>query len=104
MEEIERLRAEIEEKRNNLGLVDFDNWEKVAESIAEDNAYFSEFTHESECDDIIESYKKVFKIGMEYQRLQMIRKSIPFYEILKVVPPTSDRDNVRVIVLPSDNN
>ena len=54
---------------------------------------------------LIEIYKpgiNAFIAGAKWQKEQMMREAVPFYEILKVVPPGPERDKVRVIIVKED--
>lgn len=43
-----------------------------------------------------------FIVGAEWQKQQMLKNAIPFYEILKAVPPGPERENVRIIIVKED--
>lgn len=40
--------------------------------------------------------------GTEHAREQMMKDAVPFYEILKVVPPGPERDKVKLIICKED--
>lgn len=40
--------------------------------------------------------------GAKWQKEQMMKEAVPFYEILKAVPPGPERENVRIIVVKED--
>lgn len=41
----------------------------------------------------------MFLEGAGWQKKQMLKNAIPFYEILKVVPPGPERDIVKLIII-----
>ena len=43
-----------------------------------------------------------FLAGADWQREQMMKDAVPFYEILKAVPPGPERENVRIIIVKED--
>lgn len=47
--------------------------------------------------------KRAYITGAKWQKEQLMKEAIPFYEILKVVPPGPERDKVRVIILKNEN-
>lgn len=40
----------------------------------------------------------------QWQRQQMMKEAVPFYEILKAVPPGPERENVRIIIVKEDSH
>lgn len=41
----------------------------------------------------------MFLEGAGWQKEQMLKEAVPFYEILKVVPPGPERDKVKLIIV-----
>ena len=45
---------------------------------------------------------KAFITGAKWQKGKMMQEAVPFYEILKAVPPGPERENVRIIIVKED--
>lgn len=45
-----------------------------------------------------------FIAGAKWDREQMMGEAVPFYEILKAVPPGPERENVRIIIVKEDSH
>ena len=48
------------------------------------------------------SAKVGYATGYQVRERQMLKEAVPFYEILKVVPPGPERDKVRIIIVKED--
>lgn len=46
--------------------------------------------------------KVAFIAGAKWQKEQMMKEAVPFYEILKAVPPGPERDKVKLIICKED--
>lgn len=46
--------------------------------------------------------RTAFKDGAKWEKEQLMKEAVPFYEILKVVPPGSERDKVHIIIVKED--
>lgn len=44
----------------------------------------------------------MFLEGAGWQKEQMLKDAVPFYEILEAVPPGPERENVRIIIVKED--
>lgn len=44
----------------------------------------------------------MFLEGAGWQKKKMLKEAVPFYEILKVVPPGPERDKVKLIICKED--
>ena len=44
----------------------------------------------------------MFLEGTGWQKKQMLKEAVPFYEILEAVPPGPERENVRIIIVKED--
>lgn len=61
-----------------------------------------EFLSEELAEELRTHFMSMFLEGTVWQNEQMMKKAVPFYEILKVVPPGPERDKVKLIICKED--
>lgn len=64
--------------------------------------HFAEWQSKQDKETIELAEDHAYLAGSVNEREKMMKEAVPFYEILKVVPPGPERDKVRIIIVKED--
>lgn len=96
-EELDRLNRFLSDLEKSEKPMNLEELEEEIERIVKCEKEFMNFQFKSQLIGYIARHFAQW--GAEHAREQMMKDAVPFYEILKVVPPGPERDRVLLIVV-----